>query len=200
MTFTVCRDCLELADTGGDLPPEACGSCGSPRLAAHAELPRLDIAHIDCDAFYASVEKRDDPSIRDKPVIVGHAGGRGVVTTACYIARKFGPRSAMPMFKAMELCPNAVVIQPNMAKYKEVSNQIRDIFRAATPVIEPVSMDEAYLDLTDGARSDTRPPCTWRKSPSASRTKSTSRSPSASPTTASWPSWPRTSTSRAVIR
>ena len=158
MTFTVCRDCLELADTGGDLPPEACGSCGSPRLAAHAELPRLDIAHIDCDAFYASVEKRDDPSIRDKPVIVGHAGGRGVVTTACYIARKFGPRSAMPMFKAMELCPNAVVIQPNMAKYKEVSNQIRDIFRAATPVIEPVSMDEAYLDLTDGARSDTRPP------------------------------------------
>jgi DNA polymerase-4 len=114
-------------------------------------LNQLTTTHIDCDAFYASVEKRDDPSLIDKPLIVGHAGGRGVVTTACYIARKFGPRSAMPMFKALELCPQAVVVAPDMAKYKRVSTQIRAIFRDATPVIEPVSLDEAYLDFSPDA-------------------------------------------------
>ena len=93
----------------------------------------LAIGHIDCDAFYASVEKRDRPELRDKPLIVGHAGGRGVVTTACYIARTFGVRSAMPMFKAMDLCPNAVVLTPDMAKYKRVSSEIRAIFDAETP-------------------------------------------------------------------
>jgi DNA polymerase-4 len=108
----------------------------------------LGIAHIDCDAFYASVEKRDDPTLEDRPLIVGHAGGRGVVTTACYLARISGVRSAMPMFQALELCPDAVVLPPDMAKYKRVSEAIRAIFLSATPMVEPVSLDEAYLDLT----------------------------------------------------
>ena len=153
MTVALCRDCLVSLGAGID----RCPQCGSTRLVSHSELGALTIAHIDCDAFYASVEKRDDPSLRDKPLIVGHPGGRGVVTTACYIARKFGPRSAMPMFKAMELCPDAVVIPPNMAKYKEVGLQIRELFLSATPVIEPVSLDEAYLDLADDIRLDSRP-------------------------------------------
>lgn len=150
----LCRDCLHT----GYAPPGPCPACGSPRTLVHAELPRLAIAHIDCDAFYASVEKRDRPDLRDKPLIVGHPGGRGVVTTACYIARKFGPRSAMPMFKALELCPQAVVIPPDMAKYRQVSAQIRALFLAATPLVEPVSLDEAYLDLSSGIRRDPRPP------------------------------------------
>jgi DNA polymerase IV len=113
----------------------------------HAELASLSIAHIDCDAFYASVEKRDRPQLRDKPVIVGWTGGRGVVTTACYVARRFGVRSAMPMFQAMQLCPDAFVIQPDMGKYQRASHQIRAIMREATPMIEPLTLDEAYLDL-----------------------------------------------------
>src|SRR5262249_9209979 len=110
----------------------------------------------DCDAFYASVEKRDRPELRDKPLIVGWDGGRGVVTTACYIARRYGVRSAMAMFKATQLCPQAVVLRPDMAKYKAVSESIRDIFLAATEIIEPLSLDEAYLDLTEAveARED----------------------------------------------
>ncbi len=134
--------------------PGACEHCGSSRLKRHDELAALDIAHIDCDAFYASVEKRDRPEIRALPLIVGHAGGRGVVTTACYIARRFGVRSAMPMFKALAACPQAVVIPPDMAKYKAVSAQIREIFLDATPVIEPVSLDEAYLDLSEEHRHE----------------------------------------------
>jgi DNA polymerase-4 len=126
----------------------ACAACGSARLVAHAEIGTLGIAHIDCDAFYASVEKRDDPTLEDRPLIVGHAGGRGVVTTACYLARISGVRSAMPMFQALELCPDAVVLPPDMAKYKRVSEAIRAIFLSATPMVEPVSLDEAYLDLT----------------------------------------------------
>lgn len=147
---TLCLDCGQITRPIESASPLVnCPNCGGPWLVAHPELLSLDIAHVDCDAFYASVEKRDDPSLADKPLIVGHAGGRGVVTTACYIARQFGPRSAMPMFKAIELCPQAVVIQPDMAKYKAVSQQIRGIFRDATEVIEPVSLDEAYLDLTE---------------------------------------------------
>jgi DNA polymerase IV len=153
MVFTLCRECLGLSEVG----QKQCPACGSSNGVSHAELGVLTTAHIDCDAFYASVEKRDDPSLHDKPLIVGHAGGRGVVTTACYIARQYGPRSAMPMFKALELCPDAVVIPPNMAKYRTVSRQIRSIFHAATPVIEPVSLDEAYLDLGEGVRLDARP-------------------------------------------
>ena len=151
----LCRACLSTWNAG-DMPAieEPCPNCGLPTLRAHPELFSLDTAHIDCDAFYASVEKRDNPELRDKPVIVGHAGGRGVVTTACYIARKYGPRSAMPMFKALRLCPQAVVIPPDMAKYKVVSRQIRSFMLDLTPVIEPLSMDEAYLDLSRETRTD----------------------------------------------
>mgnify|MGYP003634812328 FL=1 len=140
----LCRDCLHY----GSLArlPERCPACGSPRLLSHAELFSLTTAHVDCDAFYASVEKRDDPSLRDKPLIIG-GGVRGVVSTCCYIARQSGIRSAMPMFKARELCPDAVIIKPNMAKYVEVSRQIRAKMDALTPLVEPISIDEAFLDL-----------------------------------------------------
>lgn len=144
MSRTLCRDCWEIFASG----PGACPGCLSARLVTHAELEDLSIAHVDCDAFYASVEKRDRPELAEKPLIVGHPGGRGVVTTACYIARRFGVRSAMPMFQATERCPEAVVIAPDMAKYKQVSGEIREIFRSATEIIEPVSLDEAYLDLS----------------------------------------------------
>jgi len=152
-TPALCRDCAKLVP-----PAVPCANCGSARLVSHPELLDLTIAHIDCDAFYASVEKRDDPSLIDKPVIVGHPGGRGVVTTACYIARRFGPRSAMPMWKALELCPHAVVIRPNMAKYKAASNAIRALMLKATPLVEPLSLDEAYLDLSPETRLIDRPP------------------------------------------
>ena len=146
----LCRECCEIvAGT-----PAVCTLCGSSRQLPHLEIETLTIAHIDCDAFYASVEKRDRPELRDRPLIVGHAGGRGVVTTACYIARRFGVRSAMPMFKAIEACPEAVILPPDMAKYKTVSLAIRDIFLAATDIIEPVSLDEAYLDLDEAHRHD----------------------------------------------
>ena len=145
----VCRDCLTHSTSEWG---QVCPHCESTRIVCHEDVARLTIAHVDCDSFYASVEKRDDPSLADKPLIVGHAGGRGVVTTACYIARKFGPRSAMPMFKALQLCPQAVVIQPDMAKYKAVSQEIRAIFRDATDIVEPMSLDEAYLDLGPGMK------------------------------------------------
>jgi DNA polymerase-4 len=153
MTRALCRDCCEMVD----VPDSACTGCGGARLVAHAEIESLGIAHIDCDAFYASVEKRDRPELKTVPLIVGHPGGRGVVTTACYIARTFGCRSAMPMFQALELCPHATVIAPDMAKYKRVSADIRTIFGAATSIIEPVSLDEAYLDLTDDYRTEAPP-------------------------------------------
>jgi DNA polymerase-4 len=124
------------------------------RLVRHAELVDLAIAHIDCDAFYASVEKRDRPDLRGEPLIVGHPGGRGVVTTACYVARRFGVRSAMPMFQALQACPQATVIPPNMAKYKAVSAEIREIMAEETDILEPVSLDEAYLDLTRDAGAE----------------------------------------------
>jgi DNA polymerase IV len=147
MTLSLCRACAEIEDVpAGRAPP--CRACGAELSVRHEELDTLDIAHIDCDAFYASVEKRDDPSLVDKPLIVGHAGGRGVVTTACYVARRFGIHSAMPMFKAMQACPHAVTIAPNMTKYKAVSRDIRAIFSDVSDCIEPVSLDEAYLDLT----------------------------------------------------
>jgi DNA polymerase-4 len=130
-----------------------CACCGGSRLIAHAEVESLAIAHIDCDAFYAAIEKRERPELACTPLIIGHAGGRGVVVTACYNARRFGVRSAMPMFQALALCPDAVVLAPDMAKYKRASESIRDIFRAATAIIEPLSLDEAYLDLTDAHRT-----------------------------------------------
>ncbi|MDB5585886.1 MAG: polymerase [Devosia sp.] len=141
----LCRDCLESGHTAA--APARCPTCGSPRIRSHDELFSLSIAHVDCDAFYASVEKRDDPSLRDKPLIIG-GGTRGVVSTCCYIARQSGVRSAMPMFQARKLCPDAVIIKPNMAKYVEVSRQIRTYMDALTPLVQPISIDEAFLDLT----------------------------------------------------
>lgn len=150
---TLCRDCL-LTEAHDH---QECPRCGSSRMIAHEELGLLGLAHIDCDAFYAAIEKRDDPSLRDKPLLIG-GGKRGVVSTACYIARPFGPRSAMPMYKALKLCPDAVVLRPNMEKYRVASLQIREILSSATPLVEPVSVDEAYLDLSGTARLHGRPP------------------------------------------
>ena len=142
-----CRDCLsDLA-----LAARRCGECGSPRLVRHHALPALSLAHIDCDAFYATVEKRDNPDIADKPVIIG-GGKRGVVSAACYIARTYGVRSAMPMFKALALCPQAIVIGPDMAKYVRVGREVRRAMQALTPLVEPLSIDEAFLDLTGTER------------------------------------------------
>jgi DNA polymerase-4 len=148
-----CRDCLALVP--GRTP--RCAQCGSPRLARHPELYRLHIAHIDCDAFYAAVEKRDNPELRDKPVIIG-GGKRGVVSTACYIARIQGVRSAMPMFKALEACPEAIVIKPDMEKYVGVGREVRAMMQALTPLVEPLSIDEAFLDLSGTERLHGRPP------------------------------------------
>ena len=120
-------------------------------MIGHAELRDLSIAHIDCDSFYAAVEKRDNPDLRDKPVIIG-GGERGVVSTACYIARIRGVRSAMPMFKARKLCPEATIIRPNMEKYSKVGKEIRSAMQALTPLVEPLSIDEAFLDLTGTER------------------------------------------------
>jgi DNA polymerase IV len=142
-----CRDCL--ADA---LPAVTrCGACGSPRLARHAELDRLVIAHVDCDAFYATIEKRDDPTLAAEPVIVG-GGRRGVVAAACYVARTFGVRSAMPMFEALRLCPQAKVIRPNMEKYSRVGREVRRMMLDLTPQVEPLSIDEAFLDLAGTER------------------------------------------------
>lgn len=112
---------------------------------------------MDCDAFYASVEKRDDPALRSVPVIVG-GGRRGVVSTCCYLARIKGVRSAMPMFQALKLCPEAVVVKPRGAHYAAVSRQIRAMMDDLTPVIEPLSLDEAFLDLSGTERLHRAPP------------------------------------------
>lgn len=130
---------------------EKCAFCSSRRLVGHAKLDQLTIAHIDCDAFYAAIHKRDQPELRDKPVIVG-GGVRGVVATCCYIARASGVRSAMPMFKALKLCPHAVVIKPNMELYNREGRAIALMMADLTPLVEPVSIDEAYLDLTGTQR------------------------------------------------
>mgnify|MGYP003669279544 CR=1 FL=1 len=141
----LCRDCF---GTGSGQKPVFCPSCRGQRLIAHDELDVLAIAHIDCDAFYASVEKRDDPSLKDRPVLVGGAGGRGVIMAACYVARGFGCRSAMPMFQARKLCPHAVVIRPDMAKYQHEGRRVRELMLETTPLVEPISVDEAFLDLS----------------------------------------------------
>jgi DNA polymerase IV len=147
----LCRDCGDLRPVSLTERRVRCPVCGSPRLVAHPELTRLAIAHIDCDAFYATVEKREDPSLLDKPLIVG-GGRRGVVSAACYVARRYGVRSAMPMFKALALCPHATVVRPRMDLYVEVGRQVRTIMREATPLVEALSIDEAFLDLTGTAR------------------------------------------------
>jgi DNA polymerase-4 len=151
----LCRDCAALEERAAR--PERCRGCGSPRLVTHTELTTLGIAHLDCDAFYASVEKRDNPSLRDQPVLVG-GSHRGVVMAACYIARISGVRSAMPMFKARQLCPQAVIVAPDMAKYQAVGEQVRRLMLATTPLVEPLSIDEAFLDLTGTERLHGRCP------------------------------------------
>ena len=148
----LCRDCLTQFDNG-----PRCPACRSPRITAHEELFELTIAHMDCDAFYASVEKRDNPELADKPLIIG-GGRRGVVSTACYIARIRGVRSAMPMFQALKLCPDAVVLKPRMNVYAETSRAIRAMMDELTPVIEPLSLDEAFIDLTGTERLHGAPP------------------------------------------
>ncbi|WP_124085050.1 DNA polymerase IV [Pseudogemmobacter humi] len=148
----LCRDCLTRFTAGA-----RCPACRSPRVVAHEELEALSIAHMDCDAFYASVEKRDNPDLRDRPLIVG-GGTRGVVSTCCYLARIRGVRSAMPMFQARALCPEAVVIAPRMQVYAEVSRRIRALMEELTPDIEPLSLDEAFLDLSGTARLHGAPP------------------------------------------
>lgn len=145
--MSFCRDCL--ADSANTA--KRCAACGSPRLVRHPQAATLTIAHVDCDAFYATIEKRDDPSVADKPVIVG-GGKRGVVAACCYVARTFGIRSAMPMFEALRKCPNAVVIKPNMAKYVKAGREVRNAMFALTPLVEPLSIDEAFLDLTSTER------------------------------------------------
>ena len=141
--MSFCRDCL------AEAAPQTrrCAACGSPRLLRHDEIDTLAIAHVDCDAFYATIEKRDDPSLAADPVIVG-GGKRGVVATCCYIARTYGVKSAMPMFEALRLCPQAKVVRPNFEKYSKVGRQVRQLMFALTPLIEPLSIDEAFLDLS----------------------------------------------------
>jgi DNA polymerase IV len=150
----LCRDCLAWFDRP---PGPRCPRCAGARVLAHPELDRLAIAHLDCDAFYAAVEKRDDPSLRDRPVIVG-GGRRGVVSTCCYIARVAGVRSAMPMFKALALCPDAVVLRPRMELYDAIGRDIRTRMLALTPRVEPLSLDEAFLDLAGTDRLLGGPP------------------------------------------
>jgi DNA polymerase-4 len=148
----LCRDCLTTFDAG-----TRCPACRSPRVTSHPELFDLTIAHMDCDAFYASIEKRDNPELRDKPIIIG-GGKRGVVSTACYVARIKGVKSAMPMFQALKLCPEAIVIRPRMEAYAEASRAVRALMDELTPVVEPLSLDEAFIDLTGTARLHGAPP------------------------------------------
>jgi DNA polymerase-4 len=140
---SLCRDCFARFD--GTV--RHCGACGSSRIARHAELFSLTVAHVDCDAFFASVEKRDRPELAGKPVIVG-GEHRGVVAAACYVARTRGVRSAMPMFKALKACPDAVVIKPDFAKYSAASRAIRALMERLTPLVQAMSIDEAVMDLS----------------------------------------------------
>ena len=149
----ICRDCLRTDDR----KVERCPACGSRRLVQHEELDRLSIAHLDCDAFYASVEKRDRPELRDRPVIVG-GGKRGVVSTCCYIARQYGVHSAMPMFKALKACPEAVVIKPDFSKYIAASEAIFGAVGKLTPLVQTLSLDEAWIDLAGTERLNGGPP------------------------------------------
>ena len=147
----LCRDCASKVQASN------CDSCGSAKIVSHPELSTLSIAHVDCDAFFCSVEKRDNPNIRDKPVIVG-GGHRGVVSAACYHARIYGVHSAMPMFKALKLCPEAVVVRGNMDKYARDGAIIRDMMRDLTPAVEPLSIDEAFMNLSGTQRIHDRTP------------------------------------------
>lgn len=147
-----CPHCLSLAQTS-----PRCSSC-TGKVLSHPELFDLSIAHIDADAFYASVEKHDDPSIAERPLIVGGAGARSVVTTACYIARQYGVRSAQPMYKARQACPDAIIRSPNFPRYREVSGAILAMMKELTPLVQSVSLDEAYLDMSGTTQLHGAPP------------------------------------------
>ncbi|MEP3120748.1 MULTISPECIES: DNA polymerase IV [Alphaproteobacteria] len=149
-----CRACLAPLPNGAG---DACPSCGSHKLLRHREINTLSIAHIDCDAFFAAIEKRDNPALEELPVIVG-GGQRGVVSTCCYVARLYGVHSAMPMFKALKACPDAVVIKPEHGKYVTEGRRIRELMQDVTPLVEPLSIDEAFLDLTGTTRLHGAPP------------------------------------------
>ncbi len=195
----LCRDCL--AVVSGQAAAVRCPTCGSARVVSHPELFDLTIAHIDCDAFYASVEKRDRPELAARPVIVG-GGVRGVVTAACYVARIYGVRSAMPMFKALKACPDAVVIRPDFAKYVAVGRQIRAMMAKLTPLLQPLSIDEAVLDLARH-RGAARRAGRRRAGPLRPRggdARSASPSRSAWPPTGCWRRSPPAATSRAASR
>ncbi len=142
---TLCRDCAHSFEDRPD--SQRCPKCGSVRLLSHPELNSLHIAHIDCDSFFATVEKRDNPALKDKPVVVG-GRHRGVVAAACYIARIYGVRSAMPMMRALKLCPDLVVVPPSKGKYGQVGREVRNLMFDVTPMVEPLSIDEAFLDLS----------------------------------------------------
>lgn len=140
---SICRECLSTFDS----KVLYCPNCESFNLISHKEIEKLNIAHVDCDAFYASIEKRDNPKLKNSSVIIG-GGKRGVVATACYLARIKGVRSAMPMYKALKLCPSATIIKPNMSKYRDASRKIQNLMNQLTPLTEPISLDEAFLDLS----------------------------------------------------
>ena len=148
----VCRNCQLAGHYGLNEEQHCfavpnCPSCASPRVVVHAELFSLTMAHIDCDAFYCSVEKRDNPDLQDKPVIVG-GGERGVVAAACYVARQYGIRSAMPTWQARKACAELVIIKPRMGHYQRIGKQIREMMFSLTPLVQPLSIDEAFLDLS----------------------------------------------------
>ncbi|MDG2298312.1 MAG: DNA polymerase IV [Planktomarina sp.] len=149
----ICRECLK----SFEMAPSRCPNCQHPQILEHPELFSLSIAHMDCDAFYASIEKRDNPALAQKPVIIG-GGVRGVVSTACYIARIRGVKSAMPMYKALKLCPEAVVVRPRMDEYVKAGKAIRAMMLDLTPAVEPLSLDEAFLDMTGTAKLHGAPP------------------------------------------
>ncbi|MBL4740416.1 MAG: DNA polymerase IV [Sneathiella sp.] len=154
----ICRNCLKKVQKEGLIRITRCPFCRSPKILRHPELDSLCLAHMDCDAFYASVEKRDNPQLQDKAVIVAHDGPRSVVSTCCYIARMSGVRSAMPLFTAKKLCPDGVIVQPRMAVYSSVSKEIHTLFAKLTPAVEPLSLDEAFLDLSGTQKLHGRTP------------------------------------------
>ena len=146
----LCRECHVLQEFFPGV--SKCIKCNSHKIIQHIEINTLKIAHIDCDAFYASVEQRDNPSLKERPLVVGGAGDRGVVLACCYKARASGVRSAMPIFKARRLCPDAAFVAPRMKTYAEVSRAVRRCFYQLTPAVEPISIDEAFLDMSGTER------------------------------------------------